>query len=330
MFIDEADLLVRGGSGGNGCCAFRREKYAPRGGPDGGNGGNGGSVILRANPNMATLLDFAPRPVYGAANGTAGRGKNMHGRKGSDLILEVPPGTIITDAATGMLLRDLTTPGECVTVARGGAGGHGNKHFATATHRTPREFEKGANGEERTLHLTLKLIADVGLVGLPNAGKSTLLSRISSAHPKIANYPFTTLEPQLGIVQTPDYRRMVVADLPGLIEGAHAGHGLGDEFLKHIERTRVICHVVDMAPLSGPGPLAAYHIIRQELSLRSAELAAKPHLVAANKNDLTAASGNLSAFRTHVAVPVYAISAATGQGLRQLLVALMKEITTCC
>jgi len=329
MFIDEAKLRVRGGDGGNGGCSFRREKYVPRGGPDGGDGGHGGDVFLRANPNLATLLDFAPRPLYAAASGGHGRGKNRHGRKGEALVLDVPPGTIVRDQATGLVLRDLTEPDERVLVARGGKGGRGNKRFASPTNRTPREFEKGEDGEERTIHLELKLIADVGLVGLPNAGKSTLLSRVSDAHPKIADYPFTTREPQLGIVDAGHYRRIVIADLPGLIEGAHDGHGLGDEFLKHIERTRIICHVVDMAPLSGPDPAAAYALIRNELRLYSAELAAKRHVIAANKMDVTEAADNLPAFRDAVDVTVLPISAVTGKGLPALIGALLEELDQC-
>ena len=329
MFIDEADLHVRGGSGGNGCVSFRREKYVPRGGPDGGDGGDGGSVILRANPNMATLLDFNSRPIYEAERGSHGRGQNKQGRSGKDLILDVPPGTLVTDAETGFQLRDLTEPGETVVVARGGRGGHGNRFFATPTHRTPREVEDGEAGEERRVHLELKMIADVGLVGLPNAGKSTLLSRISSAHPKIADYPFTTLEPNLGIVQGPDYRRLVVADLPGLIEGAHQGLGLGDEFLKHIERTRILCHVVDMAPLSGPDPLEAYRVVRRELSAYSETLAAKPHVIAANKMELTEAPANLDRLHAEVAVRVMPISAVTGRGVDDLIRVLVEETEQC-
>ena len=329
MFIDEATLLVRGGRGGDGCRSFRREKYIPRGGPDGGNGGNGGSVYLRANPNLATLLDFAPRPVYAAENGGRGRAKRQRGRNGRDLTLDVPPGTIVRDEETGLVLRDLTQPDETVQVARGGRGGRGNKHFATSTHRTPHEFEKGADGEERTIHLELKLIADVGLVGLPNAGKSTLLSRLSDAHPKIAAYPFTTLDPQLGIADVDGDRRIVLADLPGLIEGAHAGQGLGDEFLRHIERTRVICHVVDMGPLGGPDPVSGYRLIRDELAQYSPELGRKRHIVAANKMDLTEAKENLGSLHQAVAAPVYPISAVTGAGLRELLRGLLKELNAC-
>jgi len=322
MFIDEARLRVRGGKGGKGCCAFRREKYAPRGGPDGGDGGNGGSVFLRANPNLNTLLDFAVRPVYSAQDGGPGRGKNQHGRNGEDLVLETPPGTIVCDDATGMMLSDLTQDWQTVCVARGGKGGRGNKHFATSTHRTPREWEPGGDGEDRLIRLELKLIADIGLVGMPNAGKSTLLSCVSDAHPRIAAYPFTTLEPQLGIADIPDFRRLVIADLPGLIEGAHAGLGLGDQFLRHIERTRMLCQVVDMAPLSGPDPVAAYRLIREELRQYNPALAAKPHVIAANKMDIPEAADHLARLREETDAEVWPISCATGEGVRELLKAL--------
>ena len=270
-----------------------------------------------------------PAPLFKAENGVRGGSSNCYGKRGKDLIVDVPTGTIVRDEDTQMVIRDLTEPYDQVCVARGGKGGRGNKHFATATHRTPREFEYGEDGEERRLALELKLIADVGLVGLPNAGKSTFLSRVSSAHPKIADYPFTTLQPHLGIVENSDMRRIVVADLPGLIEGAHNGQGLGDEFLKHIERTRVICHVVDMAPLSGPDPLSAYRMIRNELALYSAELAAKRHLIAANKLDLTDAADHLAEFEKEVDAPVYSISAVTGKGLPALINALIREIDAC-
>lgn len=326
MFIDEATLRVRGGKGGNGCCAFRHEKFAPRGGPYGGNGGKGGSVYLRADANLFTLLDIPTRVLYHAEDGEAGRGKKQTGADGEDCIVNVPPGTIVRDAKTGMTLRDLTEPGQTVCVAAGGRGGRGNASFATATNRAPRMCEKGEPGEEREIALELKLIADVGLVGLPNAGKSTILSRISDAHPKIADYPFTTLEPQLGIARAAEGRRFVVADLPGLIEGAHAGHGLGDEFLRHIERTRIVCHVVDMAPISGPDPVTAYRTIRNELKLYSKELAAKRHIIAANKMDLTGAEENLRAFKRRVRARIFPVSAVSGDGLRPLLRALAKEL----
>jgi len=327
MFIDEATLYVTGGKGGDGCCSFRREKYVPRGGPDGGDGGHGGSVYLVVNPNYSTLMDIPTRTVHAAENGRPGHGQQRHGRNGADLEIHVPPGTVVQDAGTGMILRDLTRASERVCAARGGKGGRGNKHFATPTHRAPREFEFGEEGEERTIRLELKLIADVGLVGLPNAGKSTLLSRVSDAHPKIAAYPFTTLEPQLGIVEVTDDRRIVLADLPGLIEGAHAGHGLGDEFLKHIERTRVLCHVVDMAPLDDVSPPDGYRLIREELRKYSKELFGKPHVIAANKMDLTDAEVNLRLLRAAApGVKAYPISAATGSGVADLMRALLGEL----
>jgi len=326
VFIDEATLKVKGGKGGDGCRSFRKEKYVSRGGPDGGNGGDGGSVRLRANPNMSTLMDFPSRTVYAAEDGVRGRGKKMDGRRGESLTLDVPPGTLVRDKDTGMILRDLTEPYETVLVARGGKGGRGNASFATPTNRAPQQYEEGEKGEERTILLELKLIADIGLVGLPNAGKSTLLSHLSDAHPKIASYPFTTLEPQLGIAEIEGYRRVVLADLPGLIEGAHEGHGLGDEFLKHIERTRAICHVVDAAPLTPPAPAEAYRMIRNELRQYSPALAAKPHVVAANKMDLTEAAENLDALRAAAGGLVYPISAVTGAGLRELTIALVKEL----
>ena len=329
VFIDQAMIEVGGGKGGDGCVSFRREKHVPRGGPNGGDGGNGGSVHLRADGNMQTLLDLAHRPLCMAGHGRQGRGKDQNGKRGEDIVLGVPTGTIVYNAENGMTLRDLKQHGDCVCVARGGRGGHGNKHFATPTHRTPREYEHGAEGERRTLRLELKLIADIGLVGLPNAGKSTLLSRISSARPKIADYPFTTLAPQLGIVEMPQHHGIVVADLPGLIEGAHEGHGLGDEFLRHIERTRVICHVIDMAPLSGPNPVQAYALVRRELRLYSSELAAKPHVIAANKLDLTEAEANLAALREQAEVEIFPISAVTGAGIPRLVSAFSRKIETC-
>lgn len=324
MFVDEVEIYVEAGKGGDGCVSFRREKYVPRGGPDGGDGGDGGSVVLRANAQMQTLLDLSRRAVYEAGNGRPGRGSNRRGANGNDRSIALPLGTIVRDAATGLALRDLTSDGETVVVARGGRGGRGNKAFATATHRTPREFETGANAEERRLKLDLKLIADVGLVGLANAGKSTLLSRLSRAHPKIADYPFTTKDPQLGIVPAGDYRRFVMADLPGLIEGAHKGVGLGDRFLRHIERTRVVAHLVDMCPPDGSRPLDAYRTIRCELAQYSSALAGKPELVVATKLDLTDAEERLAEFRSALEAPVLAISAVSGRGLDGLVGAIVR------
>jgi GTP-binding protein len=329
MFIDEAEILTRGGDGGRGCVAFRRESYVPRGGPAGGDGGNGGSVRLVADPQLTTLFDIAQQPVYAAENGEPGRGKDQHGRSGRDLEVRVPPGTVVRDVSTGVVLRDLTQPGESVLVAGGGRGGRGNKAFASPTNRTPREYEEGEPGEERRLALELKLIADVGIVGMPNAGKSTLLSRLSDARPRIADYPFTTLAPQLGVVDLGDFRRLVMADLPGLIEGAHRGVGLGDEFLRHIERTRVICHLIDILPLDGSDPADNYRVIRREMETYSPELGRKPEVVVANKMDLSGAEANADALERALGRPVTRISAVTGRGLADLLRALVGVIGSC-
>ena len=326
MFIDEATVRVRAGRGGHGCVSFRREKYVAKGGPDGGDGGKGGDVILVADTAVDTLLDFTYRRHLVAKDGRPGRGKNQTGAGGDDLVAPVPVGTLIYDADTDLLLRDLAKPGERVCVANGGAGGRGNKHFASSTNRVPREAEDGHPGQERTLRLELKLLADVGLVGLPNAGKSTLISRISQARPRVANYPFTTREPCLGIVEVGDYRRIVVADIPGLIEGAHEGHGLGIEFLRHIERTRVLLHVLDAGAVDGIPPLDAYRTLRRELSLYGHALAQRPHLVAANKIDLPDARAAIDELRGALGIEVYPISAATGEGIPPLLAALTQAV----
>ncbi|MCP4245488.1 MAG: GTPase ObgE, partial [bacterium] len=287
MFVDEAEIYAKAGNGGQGCVSFRRERYLPKGGPDGGDGGHGGDVVLRAVAGIDTLLDFAGRHHWTADNGRPGQGKDKTGRSGGDLIVKVPPGTLVYDRDTGLLLKDLAAADVETVIAAGGKGGRGNVRFASSTNQTPREFEPGQPGEHRALRLELKLIADVGLVGLPNAGKSTLLSRLSKARPKIADYAFTTLQPQLGIVALSGHRRFVMADLPGLIEGAHEGTGLGDAFLRHIERTRVILHLVDVQPPPGePAPADAYRMIRRELQAYSQLLADKPEIVAANKIDL--------------------------------------------
>ncbi|MBN1345802.1 MAG: GTPase ObgE [Phycisphaerae bacterium] len=318
MFIDEAEIYVRGGDGGNGSPSLRREKFVPRGGPDGGDGGDGGGVYLLAEAGLDTLLDLKGKHHWIAEPGKHGRGKNMHGRRGKDLHIKVPPGTLIYDRDTGMLLKDLVEADQPVLVAAGGPGGRGNKHFTSPTHQTPREFEQGLPGQERHLRLELKLIADVGLVGLPNAGKSTLLSRLSRARPKIADYPFTTLEPQLGIVEMSGYRRFVMADLPGLIEGAHEGRGLGDTFLRHIERTRVIVHLVDVVGTEGD-PVEHYHAIRNELNKYSQILAIKPELIVISKLDLTDADELADVFVEEMGKPALRISAATGNGLDAML-----------
>jgi GTP-binding protein len=326
MFIDEANVHIRAGKGGSGCASFRREKYVPRGGPDGGDGGKGGDVVFIADSSLDTLQMFNHRRHVSARNGQPGQGRNKTGASGEDVLVPVPVGTIICDAATDLVLRDLSTEGERVCVARGGKGGRGNKRFATSTNRTPREAEDGAPGEERDLRLELKLLADVGLVGLPNAGKSTFVSRVSHARPRIANYPFTTRYPSLGIVDVGNYKRLVVADIPGLIEGAHEGHGLGIEFLRHIERTRVLLHVLDTAGIDGVSPIDAYHTLREELTSYGHALKERPHLVAANKMDLPDAQDALEELRDALPVPVYPISAVTGDGVDELLRALVKEV----
>jgi len=320
MFVDEVEIYVRGGRGGNGCLSFRREKFVPHGGPDGGNGGDGGDVFIQAGDQVDTLLDLAGRHHWIAGSGGHGQGKNKHGRRGHDVVITVPAGTLIYDRDSGILLKDLTEPGQRVCVARGGRGGRGNAAFASPTHQTPRECEPGSPGQERWLRLELKLIADVGIIGLPNAGKSTLLSRLSRARPKIADYPFTTRSPNLGIVELPGFRRFVMADIPGLIEGAHRGAGLGDAFLRHIERTRVLLHLIDVCPPPGqPSPVEAYRIVRNELARYSQALAGKPELIVANKMDLTTAAESLERLRARLPGPVLAISAVTGTGLQPMV-----------
>lgn len=322
MFIDRARIYVKAGDGGNGCVAFRREKFVPKGGPSGGDGGRGGNVILRADPHLNTLLAFRYRRVYRAGRGAHGEGSGRTGKSGQDAVVGVPLGTTVYDEATGQQIADLTRAGQEVVVARGGRGGRGNAHFATPTHRTPREAEPGEKGEERWLRLELRLIADVGLVGLPNAGKSSLLARISAARPKIADYPFTTTEPVLGVVPLPPAGGIVVADIPGLIEGAHRGAGLGHEFLRHIERTRVLVHVVD---LSRPDPLADLAVVEHELEHYAPSLVRRPSLVAGNKRDLPEGRDRWPAVAAALRARgrrVVGISAATGEGIPQLVQAM--------
>jgi GTP-binding protein len=320
MFVDEAVIQVKAGDGGQGCVSFRREKYIPKGGPDGGDGGNGGSIVFVADTSKDTLLDFSGKHHWNAPKGQPGMGKKMAGLGGEDLIIPVPPGTLIYDAEHNILLADLETPGRQIIVARGGRGGKGNWHFRTPTIQAPRYAEPGTEGQQRRLKLELKLIADVGLVGMPNAGKSTLLRAISAARPKVAEYPFTTLDPQLGIVELPGYRRIVVADIPGLIEGAQHGAGLGHAFLKHIERTKTIVHLLDMYPMDGSDPVQNYRTIRAELEAFSPALANKREVIAANKMDLAVDDEALNHLMDELPDhEIFPISGATRQGVDSLM-----------
>jgi GTP-binding protein len=322
-FFDEATIQVRAGRGGNGCVSFRREKYVPFGGPNGGNGGAGGDVRLVANRHLNTLIQFQRQQHFRAESGGHGQGKDMQGKQGQDVLIPVPPGTVVRDAHTGALLGDLVEDGQQVLVAKGGRGGRGNAAFKSSTNQAPRMVEKGEPGEARTLKLEMKLIADVGIIGVPNAGKSTLLAAVSAARPKIADYPFTTLSPNLGVA-TLDHQSLVLADIPGLIEGAHAGAGLGHKFLRHIERTRVLIHLLDGA---SPHPLQDFEAINEELALFSPELARKPQIVALNKMDLPQAQEIWPTVRAAMQerkLSLYAISAATGQATDELLYAALK------
>jgi len=316
VLIDQAEIRVVAGNGGNGCVSFRREKYVPRGGPDGGDGGHGGSVVLVADPHVRTLLDCREQPRYRAGSGRAGSGNNRTGKDGEDLVIRVPPGTVIKDPKSGEVLADLVEPESRWTAARGGRGGRGNARFATATHQAPRRADPGERGEERLLALELKLIADVGLVGLPNAGKSTLLARISRARPRIAPYPFTTLEPHLGIVELSDGRRLVVADLPGLIEGAHRGKGLGLSFLRHVERTRALVLMVDAATEAPRRDLA---LVEHELDCYSPEFKARPRVVVLSKADLLAPERRAQAAEEQGLPEARVVSAHSGLGIEDLL-----------
>jgi len=323
MFIDRAVVHVVGGAGGAGASSFRREKFVPKGGPDGGDGGAGGSVFVRADANLATLLDYRYRTEWKAERGQHGKGKNMTGKSGADLYLPVPPGTEVRDAVTGERVGEVLTSGDSLLVAKNGRGGRGNARFATPTHRSPREWEPGEYGEERRLELVLKLIADVGLLGEPNAGKSTLLSVISAARPKIADYPFTTLEPHLGVVALSGDRTFVAADIPGIIEGAHLGKGLGPKFLQHVERTRLVAVLV---PVDSPDPQATYELLLREAASYSPELAAKPLVVVLTKVDLLPPASRLPTIHTQAGAPVIAISAVTGAGVPELLETLWKAL----
>ncbi len=329
MFIDEARIYVKAGDGGNGCMAFRREKYVPRGGPSGGDGGRGGDVVMVANSHINTLLHFRFNPEHKAQRGRHGEGSNCTGQEGQTTVLEVPVGTVVYDADTGEKLHDFMEHGERFLVARGGRGGKGNARFATATHQAPTEHQPGRPGQERRLRLELKLLADVGLVGFPNAGKSTLISRISAARPKIADYPFTTLEPNLGVVKMDDLRSFVVADIPGLIEGAHLGHGLGIQFLRHIERTKLLIHLVDVSDVSGRDPAEDFETVMRELASFSEDLAKKLMLVVASKMDAaqdTARVESLRRLAKERELPYFEISSVTGRGLEALKYAIAERV----
>jgi GTP-binding protein len=329
MFIDEVRILVKAGDGGNGCMAFRREKYVPRGGPSGGDGGRGGDVTLVADPHENTLLKYRFNPEHKAERGRHGEGSNCKGAEGKSIELDVPVGTVVYDEATGERLFDFTEPGQRFRVARGGRGGKGNARYTTSTHQAPTEHEPGFPGEEKRLRLELKLLADVGLVGFPNAGKSTLIARISAARPKIAAYPFTTLEPNLGVVQLGDFRSFVVADIPGLIAGAHLGHGLGIQFLRHIERTRLLVHLVDVSEASGRLPVEDFATVMDELASFSPDLAAKPMIVAATKMDAAQDAERVASLRDLAAqrgLEFFEISSATGLGIEALKFAMAERI----
>ncbi len=326
MFIDEAKIQVKAGNGGNGCLSFRREKFIPKGGPNGGDGGRGGSVYFEAVENLDTLIDFAGKHHWRAGNGRDGEGNNKHGGDGDDLIIKVPPGTLIYDIDIDLMLKDMNEIGMKVCICKGGKGGRGNKSFATAINQAPRITTPGKKGQQRNIRLELKLIADVGLVGKPNAGKSTLVSRCSAARPKIADYPFTTLEPVLGIVELSDYRRFVMADIPGLIEGAHNGAGLGFEFLKHIERTTIIAHILDIMPADGSDPVENYHSIRQELCQYSDALGQKTELIIANKIDLDPDGKTIKKLEEKLGKKILPISAVTGQGINKLCEQLWQKV----
>ena len=330
MLIDHARVVVTGGRGGNGCVSFRREKFVPRGGPDGGNGGAGGSVFLLCDSSVKGLNSFRYRRNFTADRGRHGEGSNKAGRNGKDILIRVPPGTTVSSEKGADLVADLTSPQHKIMVAAGGRGGRGNAMFATSTHQAPRESEPGAEGKERVLLLDLKMIADAGIIGFPNAGKSTLIARVSAARPKIADYPFTTLAPNLGVVDLGEFRSFVLADIPGLIEGAHTGQGLGVRFLRHVERTRLLIHLVDVSETSGRDPTHDLEVINGELAAFSAALASKPQIVAANKIDALTDRSRLKALESHCAaagLPFVAISGVSGKGIRGLLEEIWKRVS---
>ena len=328
MFIDEVTIAVKAGDGGNGCLAFRREKFVPRGGPSGGDGGRGGDVLMEASPHHNTLLHFRFNPEHNAERGRHGEGSNRTGREGHDVVLPVPIGTAVYDVETGEQIADFISAGQRETVARGGRGGKGNARFATSTHQAPTEHEEGKPGESMRLRLELKLLADVALVGFPNAGKSTLISRLSAAKPKIADYPFTTLEPNLGVVQAGEHT-FVLADIPGLIEGAHEGHGLGIQFLRHVERTRLLVHLVDVSDFTGREPARDFDVIMSELASFGHDLKDKPMLLVASKVDACQDEGRIAALRSKAEannLPFFTISSVTGAGIEEIRFAMSEAV----
>jgi len=330
LFVDQVTVTLKAGRGGNGCVSFRREARVPKGGPDGGHGGDGGSITLVADENISSLAYYRFHPITKAKNGAPGEGNNRRGKSGGDVRMDVPVGTVVRDTDGGAVLADLTKHGQRYVAARGGRGGRGNASYATATHQTPREWQPGRPGEEKELFLELKLIADVGLVGFPNAGKSTLIAGISAARPLIADYPFTTLTPNLGVVDIGEYRSFVVADIPGLIEGAHRGQGLGIRFLRHIERTKLLVHIVDVSPYSGRDPLEDFRIIMKELEAFSPEMASRPQILAANKVDLLGGDRSrlvrLRRLAARKKIPLFAISALKREGLKPLVEAAARTL----
>ncbi len=329
MFTDKAKIYIKAGNGGNGAIAFHREKYVAAGGPDGGDGGKGGNVIFRVDPGLSTLMDFRYKRKYAAQNGSDGGGKHCNGKNGEDIIISVPQGTIVRDAQSNRILADMSVISEDVILAKGGNGGWGNAHFATATRQTPNFAKNGQKGTEREVILELKLLADAGLVGFPNVGKSTLLSRTTKADPKIANYHFTTLEPNLGVVELSEHMSFVLADIPGIIEGASEGVGLGHDFLRHIERTRLLIHIVDVSSIEGRNPIEDFKIINEELSKYNMELEERPQLVAANKTDIIQDPEVYEEFKTEIkklGYPLFEISAATGKGVNELMKAAFSEL----
>ena len=329
MFIDEAKITVRAGDGGHGCIAFRREKFVPKGGPSGGDGGDGGDIYLIPDPHENTLLRFRFNHIFRAGRGRHGEGSNRHGRNGEDAEIPVPLGTVVHDEETGEVLHDFTEIGQRVLIAKGGRGGHGNAHFASSVNRVPKKAQDGMTGEQKDLRLELKLLADVGLVGFPNVGKSTLISRFSSARPKIADYPFTTLEPHLGVVAVDDYKSFVVADIPGLIAGAHLGHGLGIQFLRHIERTRLLLHLIDVSPAAERNPIDEFHVIESELAEHNPALPSKPKIVVATKMDVAdpAKVEELEQWCGQNSIDVIRISSVTGKGLEELKRSIFRKLS---